>query len=99
MNITRILICPVVTVPRIGVAKEMKINSCHENLDNVVITSSFQKILTKVFLIYSVLIIECLNHPFFKDENLRLDAILGAMYDQTFLMQGYFCLQITKELQ
>jgi len=63
-----------------------------------VVTLSFPNILTNSFLIYSVSIIECLNYPFFKDENLRLVAILGALYDQTYLMQGHFCSPKAKDL-
>jgi hypothetical protein len=33
------------------------------------------------------------------DENLRFDAILGALYDQMYLMQGYFCLLKAKDLE
>jgi len=88
-----------VTVLRIGIAKKLKICFiCHENVDNIVVTLSIANILTNGFLIRSVSISECLNHAFFKDENLRLDAILGAQYDKTYLMQGYFCLPKAKDL-
>jgi hypothetical protein len=40
-----------------------------------------------------------LEPSIFKDENLRLDAILGALYDQTLLMLEVFLLADGQELK